>query len=251
MAKKLPRVGEWYIEQRARSLATIYLTRRDDLIVMDAAEGGEVDLQVVIKTRKEAANRKFGVILKGTRNERLVNQANAILRPIMEALSTREFPYPVCLFFFRMDNDEGFYTWVAEPVVTDDGSPVLHHRNEAACRDLDTNAINEIVESVSEWYDAFSASVMEGARGRRKKSGIEVLHGIIDGEAAYFAAHNQPPKLLKLPIVQAYELAKLGREHLGDLAGQIMKEGVRVLQRDGLLGLKVKLVNDQQDFSFE
>lgn len=41
---------------------------------------------------------------------------------------------------------------------------------------------------------------------------IDVLRGIIDGEAAYFCENGKPPTLLKLPVAEAYELAKLGRE---------------------------------------
>jgi hypothetical protein len=251
MASKLQEIGEWFFEQRTRSLATIFLTRRDDVAVKESSDNEGVDLEVAIHSRKGMVQRKFGVLLRGSKNELTANQANAQLKPTLEAFSSRQFAFPVCLFFFQMVHDTGLYTWVAEPGITDDGSPTLRHHEEASCRELDTDAINEIVESVIAWYEAFSTNVMVGTTARRKKSGVAVLHGIIDGEAAYFAAHGKSPKVLRLPIQQAFELAKLGREHLGDLTGQIVKEGVRVLERDGLLGMKVKLVTDQQDFSLE
>jgi hypothetical protein len=249
MAKQLAALGEGFIEQRTRSLATIYLTRRDDLIVTESDEEA-IDLKVVVKSRKEGTGRKFGVVLRGIKNDVSADQANAILHPTMEALSTRAFPFPVCLFFFRMENDEGFVTWVSEPVVTGEGNPHLEHRTEASCEPLDTDAINRLVGEVSAWYDAFSANVV-GTRKGHRRNGIELLHAIIDGEAAYFSDHGRPPALLKLTVAEAYELAKLGREHLGDLAGQIIKDGIRVLEKIGLLGVTVKLVTDQQTFSFE
>jgi hypothetical protein len=253
MAKKSPRLDNWYVEQRLRSLATIVLTRREDLAVTEAeADQDEgIDLIVTIRTRKEAALRKFGVILKGVADEVTRERANAILKPALQALVVRAFPYPVCLFFFRMANDEGFYTWVAEPAVTDEGFPVLRPHAEAACTDLDTSALHQIVRQVMAWYDAFLQKVTTGSPGNSRKSGIEVLHALLDAEAAYFTAHGQPPTLLKLPVLQAFELAKLGREHLGDLAGEIIKDGISVLEKHGLLGLKVQLVTDLHDFSLE
>jgi hypothetical protein len=252
MAKKLAQLGGWYVAQRLRSLATIYLTRRDDLSITEAPEEDGVDLIVTIHARNEVPQRKFGVVLGGTAENMAASQVNVLLKPTIEALSARPFPYPTCLFFFRMANDDaGCWTWVAEPVVTDEGFPQLTHRNDALCEDLDTSAIDCIVKRVTAWYGAFLANVVQGPEGRHKKNGIEVLHGIIDEEAAYFSQHGKAPKLLKLPIAQAFELAKLGREHLGDLAGHIIKEGVRVLEKNGLLGMKVKLTTDQRDFSLE
>lgn len=252
MAKKLPRVGDAFVEQRTRSLATIYLTRRDDLLVTEGTgEDAAVDLEVAIKPRKVGAQRKFGVLLKGTKNHLTADQANALVKPTLEALGARAYPYPVCLFFFQMVNDRGLFTWVAAPVVTARGHPVLEQRSTPTCQALDTAAVNDIVDAVSAWYDAFYEHVAENGRGRQRKNGIEVLHGIIDREAGFISEYGKSPRLLKLPILQAYEMAKLGREHLGELAGQIIKEGVRVLEKDGLLGMKVKLVTDQEDISLE
>src|SRR5882724_3984788 len=117
MPKKNTGVGKAFYEARARSLATIYLTRRDDLLVTKANEDDLVDLEVLI-THKNAGNRKFGVALKSTKTDVTANQANGSLKPWLEAHSEHAFSNPVCLFFFRMENDRGYYTWVAEPIIT-------------------------------------------------------------------------------------------------------------------------------------
>src|SRR4051794_7187825 len=106
MAKKSPRLENWYIQQRVRSLATIVLTRREDLTITEAeaAQDDGIDLIVSIRARKEAAQRKFGVILRGVADDLTRDRANAVLKPTMQALVARAFPYPVCLFFFRMAN---------------------------------------------------------------------------------------------------------------------------------------------------
>jgi hypothetical protein len=249
MAKK--HMEKWFIDQRLRSLATVVLTERSDLLIEEAEDDGPIDLRVTIRAKKKVPERTFGVILKSSLADLPAEKANALLNPTLEALGTLAFAHPVCLFLFRMVADRGFFSWVAEPVVTADGNPVLQRWTEAKCADLDTSAVHEIVGSVNRWYDAFLKSVMESTKTQRKLSGVEVLHGIIDGEAAFFSSHGKAPRVLKLPVIQAYELAKLGREHLGDLAGHIIKDGVRVLEKEGLLGMKVRLVTDQPDYSFE
>lgn len=75
-------------------------------------------------------------------------------------------------------------------------------------------------------------------------NGREALHAIIDAEAAFFQEHGCPPKVMKLPVLMAYDLAKCGYDDLGDLSGRIFKEGITVLEREGLHGMKVEIVRD-------
>ncbi len=227
-----------FIEDRARSLASVYLTRRDDVLITDAPRGAGVDLHAIIKTSKGRPERRFGIVLEGRKADLTVTRANASVESTLETLSRREFSYPVTLFLFRMENDRGFFTWVVEPLVTEQG-PLLEPHTTASFTDLDTNAVNEIVASVSAWYDA------------ARPGGVELLHSIIDAARAYLSQQGQPPSLLRLPFDEAYELAKLGRDQLGDLSGEIIKTGVRALEEQGLLGMKVRLVGDQEHFSVE
>jgi hypothetical protein len=80
---------------------------------------------------------------------------------------------------------------------------------------------------------------------------IELWHAIVDAEAEYQDRHGHPPHVLKLPVVQAYDLAKLRREQIGPLAGRVMRNGIRVLEEEGLLGIPVELVPGGGDFVFE
>jgi hypothetical protein len=63
-----------------------------------------------------------------------------------------EIPLPLCLFAFTMENDEGFYQWVVEPIITKDG-PKLHLSTDAALSRLDNTALDRIVDQVNHWYD--------------------------------------------------------------------------------------------------
>jgi hypothetical protein len=150
-----------FIAERVRALAVVYLTRRDDLIVTEEATDAGVDLWVTLKLENKEAHRKFGVELRGGWTAMTRDNANKTLYPSMQRmLRYGPFPFPVVLFFFTMENNEGWYTWVAEPVVSLEGDFELVQHGEASCRPLNSGAIGEIVEAVDRWYDAFFAKAI-------------------------------------------------------------------------------------------
>ena len=74
-----------------------------------------------------------------------------------EILREGPFPFPVVLFFFTMEDNQEWYTWVAEPVASPDGAVELRIRDEASCQPLDDHAMDEIVARINGWYDAYYA----------------------------------------------------------------------------------------------
>ena len=83
---------------------------------------------------------------------------------------------------------------------------------------------------------------------------LELWHAIIDGEAAFHSQHGRPPTLLKLPTLQALDLAKLGRDEFGPFSEQVMRRGTKAFEEDGLPGypgMKVQLVPGNGNFSFQ
>ena len=91
-----------------------------------------------------------------------------VLYPSMQrVLRHGPFPFPVVLFFFTMENNEGWYTWVAEPVVSLGGGFEIVHC-EASCRPLDSEAIDKIVEAVDRWYDAFFAKAIRETPSKKR-----------------------------------------------------------------------------------
>ena len=146
------------IAERVRALAVVYLTRRDDLIVTEETADIGIDLWVTLNQGDKEGHRKFGVELRGVWAAVTADHANQVLYPSMQKmLRYGPFPFPVVLFFFTMENSEGWYTWASEPVVSPDGDFQLVQHGEASCRPLNSEAINEIVEAVDVWYDAFFA----------------------------------------------------------------------------------------------
>jgi hypothetical protein len=151
----------WFVKQRTRALAMVHLTRRDDLVVTARPQEG-VDLDLLVRITKkgeERSLRQFGVLLRGRRDALTETQLDKKLRPTLQSLArTGPFLYPVCLFYFTMVGDQGYYTWVAEPAVAEEEPRLLMHEH-AHCRKLDRPALDEIVGLVDRWYDAFFSRI--------------------------------------------------------------------------------------------
>ncbi len=79
-------------------------------------------------------------------------------------------------------------------------------------------------------------------RGYTMATGREVLNQIIDKEAEFFNKHGEAPRKMKLPVLMAYDLAKCGRDELGEIAGRIFKDGIVVLEKEGFHGMNVEIV---------
>ncbi len=146
---------EWYVAERAKTLARLYLSRRKDLVVTQP--GKDVGLEFIVYLGKEGepAIRQFGVFLRGTKSAATEAGLDRSLRPTMQGFArVGPFPYPTCLFHFTMDDDQGYFTWVTEPVVEED-SPRLVMHEAPHVRKLDKAALDEIADRVDRWYDTF------------------------------------------------------------------------------------------------
>ncbi|MHC5539516.1 hypothetical protein ACYOEI_14965 [Singulisphaera rosea] len=175
---------ERFIAERVRTMAVVYLTRRPDLIVAEEAADVGVDLWVTLNPEGRGGHRKFGVELRGVFSATTAEHANKQLHPAMQKmLRFGPFPFPVVLFFFTMQDNGGWYTWAAEPVVSPEGAFELVQQGEASCRPLDSGAIDEIVESVDRWYDAFFARAIRKRPARRRRDGFEDRGPVHEGEA--------------------------------------------------------------------
>jgi hypothetical protein len=149
---------EWFVADRARALATVYLTRRDDLAITDTKEQTGIDFLVSLRRNGKPSGRAFGVYLRGAMSPVSVDHANRVLKPSVDAFQRLgEFPYPVCLFFFTMVNDKGYFAWLVEPIIAD-GKPRLVQKRAPECAEMNEHTVDRIVEFVSAWYDASAAA---------------------------------------------------------------------------------------------
>jgi len=160
------------VGERAAALATVYLTRRTDLDIRAETADVGIDLLVGLHPEGKEGLRQLGVQVKGVLSAVTADHANKILGPNMQKmLHYGPFPFPVVLFFFAMENDQGWYAWAAEPVIATDGSPKLRQHGDADCHPLDERAIDEIVDRVDRWYDAFFARTSKTVSARSKSNG--------------------------------------------------------------------------------
>src|SRR5262245_27784489 len=104
----MAKYGDWVIDERLPALATMYLTRRDDLALRreDRVEG--IDLVVDILDRagdgRRPGRRMFGVELRGARAPVTIARANKILGAVLRRRAEiPKVPYPVCILFFTME----------------------------------------------------------------------------------------------------------------------------------------------------
>jgi hypothetical protein len=73
-------------------------------------------------------------------------------------------------------------------------------------------------------------------------TGREALDNLIQSAADWANTNDKDPKVILLPMLMAYDLAKCRRDDLGDLSRKVMKKGIGVFEKDGLLGLKVRII---------
>jgi hypothetical protein len=148
---------EWFVAERARALAVVLLTRRDDLVVKDTKEENSLDYTVDIKTGDGAGNRPFGVYVAGTMSPTTLDGATKQLQPVVRQVqSLGPFHFPVCVFFFTVKDDQAHYAWAYEPVIAGKGEPRLTAHAAAPCQKLGDDSLEEIVFSVKRWYERSS-----------------------------------------------------------------------------------------------
>jgi hypothetical protein len=158
---------EIFIDKRARALAMMLLSRHEDLLIEEVKDDIGLDYFVRFHTEGKEGLREFGVALRGGQPAATKGDADEVLRPALQQMKPYgPFLRPVCLFFFTMENDGGWYTWVAEPIESEDGKPLLRSCAEPDCQQLDNRALKEIIERVDLWYDMlFSTLIANGPGG--------------------------------------------------------------------------------------
>jgi hypothetical protein len=149
--------NERYIGGLVRSRANVILTRRDDLRVLESKEETGLDMHVHVDREDKPMRLIFGVLLRGVPSPTTAEQANQVLSPTMGFFQgLRKFAYPVCLFFFTVREEQAYFSWLAEPLVSRDGPKLIHH-TQANCVELTDASVGDVVDRVVAWYDAVEA----------------------------------------------------------------------------------------------
>ncbi|MBD2246028.1 DUF4365 domain-containing protein [Nostoc sp. FACHB-888] len=147
----------WYIGRRAESLAVVYLTRRDDLIISQPTLNQGLDFLITITKDGVYTGRLFGIEVKATDSTSNLKKHNDILKLDKNRLSRlenfKDLPFPVCLFFFILQNDQGYYKWILEPKIDGEKQVKLHFNEDDELKNLDDKEIANIISSINSWYD--------------------------------------------------------------------------------------------------
>ncbi len=148
---------EHFIADQVRALATIILTRRGDLTIVETKKDTGLDFHVYIDREDKPMRLMFGVLLRGVPSPVTPDHANKVLGPTMgQFRGMRKFTYPVCLFFFTTRDEQAFFSWLAEPVVNDD-VPKLVHNDKANVVPLTNEHLDQVIQQIVAWYDAVEA----------------------------------------------------------------------------------------------
>jgi len=151
---------EQCIADQVRALATVILTRRGDLTLVETKRDSGLDFHVSIEREDKPMRLTLGILLRGVAVPVTAEHANKILEPTMgQFRGMRKFTYPVCLFFFTLREEQAFFSWLADPVVNA-GAPKLVHHEKAACVPLTDELLGQVIEQVVAWYDAIEAVLM-------------------------------------------------------------------------------------------
>jgi hypothetical protein len=184
---------------------------------------------------------------------------------------------PVVVAFWLKTGEDGRWSLYVAPDQFDEGNldsayrEVLRISNEMKDSYFEPFHVKLVglsepaVQAALEFYKEHSAKIPFHIRGRSfggieveeaylvkgptgeytMPTGREVLNQIIDQEASFFQQHGKPPRKLKLPVLMAYDLAKCGRNELGDLSGRVFKDGITVFEKEGFHGMTVQIVRDR------
>lgn len=143
-----------FFEHRAEALATVYLTRRDDLVVNRVVSpAGAADFLVELTPEGESTGRVFGVRVRAF--EHAVHGPDELKVPLSgAAAAVSDAPMPYCAFVFTMQDDRGYFSWLKEPATTPRSGPGLKAVREARWSKLDDGGMDRLVARVNAWYDA-------------------------------------------------------------------------------------------------
>lgn len=150
----------WYLGKRAEQLAFVYLSRRSDLIVTEQSQSVDngIDYLVTLLKDGEYTGRMFGVEVKARKSKSHIRPVAPDDREahinIKEVHIPRDIPFPVCLFVFVMETDEGYFKWLKKPICGEQSHPQLVLDKGTVFRKLENEVLDDIIADVNNWYDS-------------------------------------------------------------------------------------------------
>jgi len=149
----------WYLDERAKQLAIVYLSRRSDLAITRRQNSDYgLDFLVSLVKNGEYTGRVFGVEVKARKSLQRIRQvsrnADEFHLDINNLPAYQDIPFPLCLVVFIMENDEGYYRWIKKPVHDVERESRLLFNGSNIFKKLTNKAIDDIVTEVDNWYES-------------------------------------------------------------------------------------------------
>ncbi len=150
----------WYLGKRAEQLAFVYLSRREDLAITAPSQSVDYGVDYLVSLMKdgEYTGRMFGVEVKALKS---ASQVRAVTPDggeaqinIKEVFVPRDIPFPLCLFVFIMETDEGYFRWLKKPVYGEQSYPRLLLDEGKLFFRLESDTLDDIIAEVNNWYDS-------------------------------------------------------------------------------------------------
>ena len=155
------------ISKHAEVLATVCLARRHDLLVIPVSRYNRdagYDLLVQLNNKKFDSNMSFAIKVKGMVGTNL-EQSNSFAVHYGRG-QIQNGGLPACIFLFNVDSEQGYYRWLYEPIIDENGRPHLRldHKLESSPNHsqrskirwefqvLDDDALQRIIDQVTRWY---------------------------------------------------------------------------------------------------
>jgi len=64
-----------------------------------------------------------------------------------------DLPFPLALFVFNMEDDEGYFRWLLSPVLTPANASRLSFSQEHTFTRISTASIDQAISQVNRWYE--------------------------------------------------------------------------------------------------
>ena len=148
-----------FLEERARALATVLLTRDPRVRVYESRSDSPYDLEVGLVSHGDAQGRMFAIELKaktqlmsfGRRQRDGSLKLNSQTVKLLKSASDRakHLPFPLLFMLVPMETDDAYFGWLREPMpgvvkLINGGIELAYFWRE--------NTHTEIVNEVNGWY---------------------------------------------------------------------------------------------------
>ena len=143
----------WYVTERSEAFASILLSRRTDVHIWKKTQlDDRLVLHVAVNNGSAVSPQLFVVQVKGTMSADPDEWAAKVEPWFLDPNEANWLPS--CVFVVNVRENQSFYAWLAEPVITDGESGLKSSSREVHFYPLDTSAVNQIVDQVKAWYAA-------------------------------------------------------------------------------------------------